>query len=130
MYAFIPKYHCLPLGGLVHFGITLAFLVLGRTVGRDDRGIHDRAIADLDADASQMLVHCIRQRLAEPVTLQQMAKFAHRPLTRCGFLAQIDSRKVAHRRRVMQDFFNCCFICISCRCVMMQQVSSVNQSLL
>jgi hypothetical protein len=41
---------------LVHLWVALLVLVLSRTGGTDDRGIHDRAVADLDPILLQVLV--------------------------------------------------------------------------
>jgi len=78
----MPKYHCLPLGGLMHLWISFAVLVLCRTRRADDRRIDDRTVADLDPVAGQIPVHGRQQLLAELVPFEQVV--GHRPRQRSG----------------------------------------------
>ena len=72
----------LSLGRLVHLRIALAILVLRRARSTDDRGIHDRAVAHLDAVTGEVPVHRRKQLLAELVLLEQVAELADR-MSRC-----------------------------------------------
>src|SRR5690606_17247355 len=71
-----PEVPLLALRRLMHLGVTLALLVLRRARRADDRRVHNRALADLDAATGQVLVHGRQQLLAELVPLQQMTELA------------------------------------------------------
>lgn len=69
-------------GYLMHLGIALAGLILRRGGRADDRGVYDRAGADLDSLLVQMPVHRLKQRFAQFVLLQQVTELAHCGLVR------------------------------------------------
>ena len=90
----------------MHLGVTLLLPVLGRGRRRDDRGIHDRAGADLQSVILQVLGNQFKQPSTQVVGLQQMAELVDRGLVGHGYLTQIDARETAHRPRVVQDLLH------------------------
>lgn len=97
----------LPLLGLVHLGIALALVVLGRAWRRDDGGIHDGADADLHALALQNLADLGEQGCAQLVlvVLEQAAELQQRRTVGHTLAAQVNAHEAAQRRAVQQRFF-------------------------
>ena len=97
----------LAFAGLAHVRIALLVLVLGRTRRVDDRGVHDRAGADLEALRMKIALHVLERRLTEGVAHQQMTELADRRFVRRQFGAQVDAGEAAYRRQVVQRRFSC-----------------------
>ncbi len=91
---------------LMHLRVALALFVLRRTRCTDDGRIDNRPGRDLDAAASEVLVHTHQQLLSQFVFLQQMAKFAYRGLIRRSFHSQVNADEVTHGHRVVQRFLD------------------------
>lgn len=91
----------MPFFRLAHLGIACLVAVLGRVGRAQDRGVHDRALRELQALLLQVLV----QRLEQLRLLQRMPELAHRRLVRGQFPPQVDALQPAYRGRVVQRLF-------------------------
>ena len=101
-----PEVPVLSLLRLVHLWVPALLTVFGRT-GRMDQGcIHNRAAADPHPFGLQVQVHCPQNLFSQVVLFQQVAKLAHRGLVRHRLRSQINPRKLAQRRRVVQRLFH------------------------
>ena len=60
--------------GLVHLGVTLALVVLGRTGRRNQRGIHHSAGPEHQATINELGIHSGQNLLAQPMLFEQVAK--------------------------------------------------------
>ncbi len=92
--------------GLVHLGVTSAGGVLGRTGRLDDRGIHNRALANLNALILQQQIDCLKCVVGDAVPLKQMAKVQDRGFIRNAAARERQLGKLAHRGDVIQRFFH------------------------
>lgn len=92
--------------GLAHLGIALAFPVLGRRRGVDDRRIDDGARADFHPVRLQMPADLLEQLLAQVMGFQQVTELADGGLVRGAFPTQVDADEVAHRQRVVEGFLD------------------------
>ena len=91
--------------GLMHFRITLACLVLGRTRRRNDSGIDNAAFTQHQAVFLQMFVHLFEQNhLAETVTLQEMPEIKNGGLVRQAI--QLQTGEVPHGFDLVQSIFH------------------------
>jgi hypothetical protein len=87
----------------MHFWIALFLGVLGRRRSRDDRGIDDATGRDAQASAGQIMVHRVQDLAAQFVLLQQATEAKNRGLVGgCG-TAQINARKTAQHRRLVES---------------------------
>src|SRR5258708_20960351 len=91
--------------GLVHLGVALAALVLGRRGRMTNRAVYDRSGSDADALAGQMVVHRIQHGSAQIVRLQQMAEPADAGLVRRRRTAKINAHKAPQRSRIIERLF-------------------------
>ena len=94
----------LALAGLVHLGIALLILVLGRTRRVDDRGIDNGSTRHLHAILFQVDIHYPEQLITEVVAFHQMTKLADRGLVRHRFPAQINAHELTHGSGIVQRF--------------------------
>ena len=90
----------LALAGLVHPRVALLLGVLGRTGRTDDRRVHDRACAHLQAAGLQHLAHLGEQGFAQLVILQPAAKLQQRRRVGHPLTPQVDAHKAAQCRAV------------------------------
>lgn len=91
--------------GLAHRGTTLAFPVLGRTGGGNQRGIDNRAARELHAIGQQQRPHPGEQGFAKLVLLQQVAEVKQGRGIRHPLSSQIDFAEVAERGNVVEGVF-------------------------
>ena len=66
------------------------------------RRVNQRARAQRDAIVGQMRVHMRKERLGQPVPLQQVAEVEDGDLIEDAVIAQLDPGKAAHRLAVIQ----------------------------
>jgi len=66
-----------------HLGVSRPGLILGRGRRVDDRGIHKCARAQGDALVSEVCIHLCKERLGQPVPLQQVAEVEDGGLVHC-----------------------------------------------
>ena len=66
------------------------------------RRVTQRARAQRDAIVGQMRVHMRKERLGQPVPLQQVAEVEDGDLIEDAIIAQLDPGKAAHRLAVIQ----------------------------
>ena len=85
-----------PFTRLVHVGIALFVPVLGRRRGVDDGGVHDRALAHLDALGLQVVVDLLEEFLAEIVLLEEMAELQDGGLIGHRFPTEINADEPTH----------------------------------
>lgn len=92
--------------GLTHLGIALPAAAFRRRGRGNDRGVHNRAGADLKTVTGQVCIHCPQDLLVQRMGFQAMAKLANRRLIGRRLTAQIDPDKRAHRARIVQRFLH------------------------
>ena len=90
----------LPLAGLVHLRVALLVGILRRTGRTDDRGVHDRAGANLQSVGLQNLADLGEQRLTQLVLLQQAAELQQRGRVGYPLTPQVDANETPQRRTV------------------------------
>ena len=91
--------------GLMHLGIAFLVVILCRGRRRNDRGVHNRSIADLDPLRLEMFVHRRKNLFAYSFFFYEMTEFADRRLVRRCFCAEVDPDKFAHRIAVVKAIF-------------------------
>jgi len=72
----------------------------------DQGRVHDRTRGDPHPLRLQVQIHCSQNLLSQIAPLQQMPELAHRGFIRHRLGPQVDARKLAQRRRVIQCFFS------------------------
>jgi len=92
--------------GAAHFRIELFGGVLLRARRADNRGVHNGPAAQQQFLFLQMGCDLREQLLRQLVALQQMAKFQNRSFIWNLVLAQLQSRKAAHRLDVVKRVFH------------------------
>jgi len=83
--------------GLMHLGIPLSFLILGRAGSRDQGCIDDRALLHGHAVRLEVRLHCLKDLIAQIVLLQQVPERQDRCLIRDPVADQADASETAHR---------------------------------
>src|SRR5437773_9983648 len=99
-----PEVPLVTLLRLLHLGVPLAVLILGRTGRVDDGGIDDGTGGNLQALRLQMSVDRGKQLPAQIMALEQMTKAQDRGLVGRRLAPQINAHKLPHRQRVVQRF--------------------------
>jgi len=87
---------------LMHLGVALLVLILGRGRRHDNVVIDDRASAQLHPLDLQASIDRGRDCLSQLMLLQKMPEFAHRGFIRRRLATQINANGLAHRERVIQ----------------------------
>ncbi len=100
-----PEMPLVALLGLVHFRITLAFGVLGRTGRGDDRGVHDAALLEQQSFAREVLVDGGQDVFGQVALFEQMAKIQDRRFVG-NRLAQAQVRERSQRCDLVQRLFH------------------------
>ncbi len=96
-----PKIPLLPLAGLVHFRVSLLFLVLGRGRGGQQRGIHQCAFAHHQTPDGQIRVDSLEDPFAQVVRFEQTTEFQQGGGIRHAVGYQINPGKSPHRLAVV-----------------------------
>lgn len=92
---------------LVYFRISLLFLGLGETGRGDQGGDHYRALAHRHAPGTEVGFNGLKDPIAQPVLLQQMAKSADRRLSVDSIADQLDAGNAAHGGHLDQGLHHC-----------------------
>lgn len=92
--------------GLVHLGVTLAAVVLGRAGGRDQRGIHHGAGLEHQTAFNEFGVDGGQDLLAQPVFFDQMPNAQDRDLIGQLHDPRIQVRKLLVQRDVVKGLFH------------------------
>ena len=87
--------------GLVHLRIARLLPLLGQRRGRDQGGLHDRALAQHQTPLLQMGVDPVEEHLGQFVLLQQPAELQQGRGIRGVFAAQVDPDKAPDRLTVV-----------------------------
>src|SRR5690606_30567210 len=91
-----PEVPLVPLLRLPHLGIALALLILRRTRGLDDSGIHYGPGPEQEALLLQQFPDFGEHRLGQVVPLQEVTEAEDRGLVGHGVLAQLDAHEAPH----------------------------------
>jgi len=90
--------------GLVHLRVTLAAFVLSGAWGRNDRRIHNAALAQHQTVLLQVFVHFFEQHLAEAMALQEMTELENGGFVRQA--VQFQASEVPHGFDLVQSVFH------------------------
>ncbi len=99
------KIPLIPFFGLMHLGIAFFGVILCRGRRRNDRGVHNRSIADFDPLRLEMFVHRRKNLFAYADFIDERTEFAEGSLIRRCFCAEVDPDKFAHRIAVVKAIF-------------------------
>jgi len=91
--------------GLVHLRIAFSILILRRTRRRNDRRVHQRALAHEQPSSAQERVDLLKDRLRQLMLLEQAPEFQQRCRVRHLFSREIDSHEFAHSLAVVEHIF-------------------------
>ena len=95
----------LALLGLVHLGVALAVLVLGRARRGDDGGVHHRALAHQQTALGEVRVDLGQDRCGQIMLLEQAAELQQRRGVGHVLAPQVDADELAHGLAVVQRVF-------------------------
>ena len=99
---FPPVVPLVALLGLVHLWITLPLVVRGGAGHREQGGINDRSLTHRHAPVTQLGVDGLKDLLAQPVLLQQVAEAEDPGLIRAQVTDQPDAGKALQGRHLAQ----------------------------
>lgn len=91
--------------GLVHFRVSLTFLVLGRAGCGNNRGVNDGALPHHQALLAELCADGIEDHFAQLVALKEMAEAENGALI-WQAIRQMESSKAPHRLDLVQGIFH------------------------